>query len=172
MAGMTETARPVLKRSFPPVADANTRVLVLGSLPGEESLARQQYYGKPQNQFWRLISEVTGRDLVPLAYAERLAGLAERHVGLWDVFAAANREGSLDSNIRNHAPNDLRGLFARLPQLRLVAFNGGTAARHGLRQILPGGPETLLLPSSSPALTWPYARKLAAWQGIAAFLTE
>ena len=159
-----------LKRSFPPVVDDATRVLILGSLPGEMSLAKQQYYGKPQNQFWRLIGDVIGCPLVPLAYQERLAALAERRIGLWDVFEAAQREGSLDSAIRDHRPNDLRALFARLPDLRLVAFNGGTAARHGQRQIDGDFPATLTLPSSSPALTWPYQRKLASWQAIVPFL--
>ncbi|MFP3182215.1 MAG: DNA-deoxyinosine glycosylase, partial [Paraburkholderia sp.] len=95
------------KRCFPPVVDANTRVLVLGSLPGEVSLAQSQYYAHKQNRFWSLIGDVTGEDLRSLDYLTRLQTLLRHRVGLWDVVAEAQREGSLDSRIRNHASNDL-----------------------------------------------------------------
>src|SRR5580700_3042179 len=95
------------KRCFPPVVDANTRVLVLGSLPGEASLAQSQYYAHKQNRFWSLIGDVTEEDLSRLDYLARLQALLRHRVGLWDVVAQAQREGSLDSRIRNHASNDL-----------------------------------------------------------------
>lgn len=161
------TGAPLSKRSFLPVVDDATRVLILGSLPGDMSLARQQYYGKPQNQFWRLTGDAFGQDLVALTYPARLDALRECHIGLWDVFAAAHREGSLDSKIRDPVLNDLRGLAADLPQLRLIAFNGQTAARHGIPQANALEIPFLILPSSSPALTWSYDRKRAAWQALA-----
>jgi double-stranded uracil-DNA glycosylase len=152
-----------LKRSFPPVADGDTRLIVLGSLPGEQSLARGRYYAHPRNQFWALMSGVVGTDLVPLGYQERLRTLLRAGVGLWDTVASATREGSLDAAIRNHSPNALPELAARLPKLRGFAFNGGKSAAVG-RKALGDTPLRLIqLPSSSPAYTLPFAEKQAAW---------
>src|SRR3954465_8529587 len=103
-----------IKRSFAPVADERTRVLVLGSLPGEESLARGQYYGNPRNHFWRLIGAVIGEALEPLAYEARLEHLLEAGVGLWDTIGSATRRGSLDGNIRSVEANRLAELVETL----------------------------------------------------------
>ena len=156
------------KTAFDPVVDAETRLLILGSLPGDASLAAGQYYGHPRNAFWRLVSEVTGRDLVALSYDDRLAVLKAARIGLWDVVASAERPGSLDAAIRRPEAADLRGLVARLPALRAVAFNGGTAARLG-RAALAGATEAELidLPSSSPAHARPFELKAAAWRVLA-----
>ncbi|MEG2963951.1 MAG: DNA-deoxyinosine glycosylase, partial [Janthinobacterium sp.] len=112
-----------LKRCFDPVVDAGTRLLILGSLPGEKSLAHSQYYAHPQNKFWMLLGEVLGVHLTSLPYAERLSTLLAQGVGLWDVVAQAQRTGSLDSNIRARDDNDLVALAASLPQLHTIAFN-------------------------------------------------
>ena len=157
---------------FPPVTRPDTRLLVLGSLPGAISLAEQRYYAHPRNLFWRLMSEVTCRDLVPLAYDDRLEALLDAKVGLWDTVAAATREGSLDTAIRLHEASDLAALAATLPELRAVAFNGATAARHG-RRALAGvaGPVLLDLPSSSPAYAaMPFAAKAARWAELGRYL--
>ena len=160
-----------IKRSFPPVVDEHVRVLVLGSLPGEASLARAQYYAHPQNQFWRLIGAVIGADLVPLAYEARLEALLRARVGLWDVVASATRSGSLDGAIRGHSANDLRALMESLPELRAVGFNGGTSVRIGQRELGgEGGFARVSLPSSSPAYTLPFEDKRAAWLSLQAFL--
>lgn len=161
------------KRHFAPVVDAQTRVLILGSLPGEVSLRAAQYYAHPQNGFWRLVGGVIGRDLAALPYEARLAALREAGVGLWDVVASARRSGSLDSALRDVEQADLKGLIAALPDLRAVAFNGGTAARIG-RQILgQGGDPTLIdLPSSSPAYTMPLNRKAESWAVLSAYLSQ
>jgi hypoxanthine-DNA glycosylase len=160
-----------LKHSFPPVVDARTRVLVLGSLPGEESLARGQYYANPRNQLWRLIGAVIGTDLAALAYPERLEALLAAGVGLWDTVAAATRRGSLDGNIRLRDANDLAELAATLPELRAVGFNGGKSASLGMRQ-LAGTPGLVLLtlPSSSPAFTLPFESKLVEWMKLKTWL--
>jgi hypoxanthine-DNA glycosylase len=145
-------------------------LLVLGSLPGELSLARRQYYGNPRNHFWRLMSDVIGAPLVPLSYEERLATLLAAGVGLWDTVGAAIRRGSLDGNIRGHEANPLPDLAARLPALRAVGFNGGKSASLGMNQLV--GREGLALvplPSSSPAYTF-YEDKLAAWLRLRDFL--
>lgn len=151
--------------SFAPVVAAGTRVLVLGSLPGAASLAAARYYAHPQNQFWRLTGGAIGVDLAALAYDDRLAALLAAGVGLWDVVASARRAGSLDGAIRDVAGNDLAALVATLPALRLVAFNGRTAARIGTPALPPGTPH-LTLPSSSPAHTAPFAAKALAWAAI------
>ena len=152
------------KAAFAPVVDERTRLLVLGSLPGDASLKAAQYYAHPQNGFWRLIGGVVDRDLVALPYEDRLAALKAAGVGLWDVIASAERAGSLDAAIRSPEAADLRGLIAGLPELRAVAFNGATAARNGRRALAGIDGLTLIdLPSSSPAHARPIAEKAAAW---------
>lgn len=159
------------KSSFAPVVAPETRVLVLGSLPGERSLAEGRYYAHPQNRFWRLVGDVIGRDLEALAYAARLQSLLDAGIGLWDTVASATREGSLDAAIREAEHNPLADLVATLPELRAVAFNGATSARIG-RALLAKSPLALLpLPSSSPAYAaMPYAEKLRLWRAIGEFL--
>ena len=165
------TAAPVdlaVKRCFAPVVDARTRILVLGSLPGEKSLAEGQYYAHRQNRFWHLIGAVIGIDLPAQDYPSRLGSLLQHRIGLWDVVAQAQRKGSLDSQIRAHASNDLPSLLATLPELAVIAFIGGMAAKLGARALAgqPVAPAIVKLPSSSPAHTVPYADKLLAWQAL------
>jgi hypoxanthine-DNA glycosylase len=156
------------KHSFPPVVDAGVRLLVLGSLPGDRSLAEGRYYAHPQNQFWRLMSAVIDRDLVSLDYDARLAALLAAHVGLWDVVASATRPGSTDAAMRDVAGHDIAALAATLPQLRTIAFNGGTALRHGMRQLGPAAADHAIvaLPSSSPLHTVGITTKLAVWEKL------
>lgn len=157
-----------LKSSFPPVVDPAVRVLILGSLPGERSLAARQYYAHPQNQFWRLMSAVIRRDLTALTYPERLAMLLSAHVGLWDVVATARRQGSADAALAQISPNDIAALAATLPDLHAIAFNGGTALKHGLRQLGPAANAhaIIALPSSSPLHTVGFDAKLPAWLAL------
>jgi TDG/mug DNA glycosylase family protein len=157
---------------FPPVTRPDTRLLVLGSLPGAVSLARQCYYAHPQNQFWRLIGAAIGRDLAALDYEARLEALLDAGVGLWDTVAAATREGSLDADIRLHEASDLAALIRDLPELRAIAFNGGTSARIGRKQ-LGDAPDLALidLPSSSPAYaSLPFEKKKEVWLGLRVWL--
>ncbi|MEK7430521.1 MAG: DNA-deoxyinosine glycosylase [Pseudomonadota bacterium] len=159
------------KSSFPAVADARTQLLILGSLPGEISLAHAQYYANPRNQFWRLMEAVTGRTLVSAAYKSRLETLLSAGVGVWDVIASAERVGSLDTNIRNHQPNTLGAFAAGLPSLKAIAFNGGKAAGIGRKQLAAdAGYELITLPSSSPAHAVPFERKLEQWRALSAFV--
>lgn len=163
--------KDALKTHFPPVIDANTRLLILGSLPGDASLKAAQYYAHPQNAFWRLTGGVVGIDLAALPYVERLEALKATGVGLWDVVASAERPGSLDAAIRNAEGADLNGLVDSLPALRAVAFNGGTAARLGRRSLTPRPDIKLIdLPSSSPAYTRPVGEKASAWAVLGSFL--
>lgn len=168
---MPQTPPAARKASFAPVADARTRLLILGSLPGEKSLAAAQYYANPQNQFWRLMEAVTGRPLIALPYPERLETLLAAGVGLWDVVGSAVRPGSLDTAIRDHQPNALPELCAGLPALRAVAFNGGKAAALGARILADRTDLALIaLPSSSPAHTVGFESKREAWMRMQTYL--
>ncbi|MDY0746449.1 DNA-deoxyinosine glycosylase [Paucibacter sp. R3-3] len=151
-----------------PQVSERTRLLLLGSFPGVASLQAQRYYGHPRNQFWRLVGEALGLPLAEADYEARLALLDRHRVGLWDVITETEREGSLDSNIRDPRASDLLALIAGLPGLRTIAFNGGTAHRIGLRQLGEAAARyrILALPSSSPAYTLAYAAKLEAWRQI------
>jgi hypoxanthine-DNA glycosylase len=142
----------------------SSRLVILGSFPGEASLRAGQYYGHPRNHFWPLLSAIWGIDLVARPYAQRLAELRARGLGLWDVYASCRRDGSLDQAIEDAEPNDLASLRRRAPHLELVAHNGGESARSAaLLHAL--GLATLRLPSSSPAnASWTFERKLAAWR--------
>jgi hypoxanthine-DNA glycosylase len=168
------TADLPLKAALPASVDARTRVLLLGSLPGERSLAAQEYYAHPTNAFWWLIGEVLAEpDLARLPYPERLSRLQGHGVGLWDVIASARRSGSLDTAIRDATHRDLVGFAAQLPQLRAISFNGGTAAQRGRRQLagLDSAIALIDLPSSSAAYAgMPRAAKLVAWRAIERYL--
>lgn len=161
------------KRGFPPVVDPDVRVLVLGSLPGDASLAAAQYYGHPRNGFWRLVGAAVDRDLASQPYEQRLAALLATGVGLWDVHAEAVRPGSLDAAIKNAADNDLLGLVDTLPRLRAVAFNGAAAAKAGARLLASRADRLALvaLPSSSPAhAAMSFEAKHEAWMALRAYL--
>ncbi|WP_227869588.1 DNA-deoxyinosine glycosylase [Undibacterium parvum] len=153
-------------QGFPAVINLATHTLLLGSFPGEASLRAQQYYAFKQNQFWRLMSGVLAENLVDLTYQERLQSLLTHGIGLWDVFGACQRQGSLDSAIRQGQPNDFRALQLAYPQLRKLCFNGNTAGkmRTEFEQMAY---TTLQLPSSSPAYAqMRFEDKLQHWKRI------
>jgi hypoxanthine-DNA glycosylase len=162
---MTQAA-PVLQ-GLPPLLDAHTRLVVLGSFPGVASLRAQQYYGHPQNQFWKIVTTLLATDaatVLALPYAERAQWLLDQGVGLWDVYAACEREGSLDANIQRAQPNDLQILRTRCPALTAIAHNGGESFKHAKRSQALGLP-VYRLPSTSPAhAAWSFERKLAVWR--------
>lgn len=165
----TATTDPLLA-SFAPVVAPDTRILILGSLPGTASLAIRQYYGHPRNAFWRLVGDVIGVDLYAMDYDARLANLLQHRIGLWDVIAQARRIGSLDSEIRDHSGNDLLTLIARLPALETIAFNGGTAGKIGIKALGTKAQDyrVVVLPSSSPAhAALGYEDKLMRWSILA-----
>lgn len=158
------------KKGLAPVGGDNARVLILGSLPGDASLAAQKYYAHPRNQFWRLVGEVIGRELTGMKYEERLETLQEAGIALWDVIDEATRPGSLDQKITGARINDIFALAARLPLLRAVAFNGKKAAKLGKDQVIQLRIDMLQLPSSSPAHTASIAVKSAAWMALSRYL--
>jgi hypoxanthine-DNA glycosylase len=149
---------------FGPVVGPRTRLMVLGSFPGVASLAQQQYYAHPRNQFWPILSALWGQELRALPYSERLEVLRERGLGLWDVYARVRREGSLDRAIEAAELNDLAGLRCIAPGLEAVAHNGAESART-MRRLQAMGFAVHRLPSTSPANAgWSFERKLAAWR--------
>jgi hypoxanthine-DNA glycosylase len=149
-----------------PVIDAHTRLIVLGSFPGVASLRAQQYYGHPQNAFWKILGELWGLPLAQRPYAERLQALLDHGLGLWDVYASCEREGSLDSDIREPVLNDLASLRQHCPSLEAIAHNGGESFRHA-RHTRSLGLPVYRLPSTSPAnASWSFARKREAWAEV------
>jgi hypoxanthine-DNA glycosylase len=153
-------------QGLPPVLDAGTRLLVLGSFPGVASLRAQQYYGHPQNHFWKILGALWDLPLPQMPYAERLAAAQAHGLGLWDVYQACEREGSLDADIRHGALNDFAGVLPQCPQLRAIAHNGGESHRHARHTRLLGLP-VYRLPSTSPAnASWSFERKRAAWAEV------
>jgi hypoxanthine-DNA glycosylase len=163
-------------RGFPPIARADARLLILGSLPGAESLRRQQYYAQPRNHFWRIMGALAGAD-PGLPYAERTQALLDRRIAVSDVCASAFREGSLDASIdpATVRPNDFAGFFAEHTRIRHVYCNGAAAAELYRKRVLPtlGPPWSALvpvrLPSTSPAhAAMNYEEKLARWSAALA----
>ena len=149
---------------FPPLQDGGIRLLILGSFPSVASLQAQQYYAHPRNQFWPLLGALLGQDLPHMPYPARLQTLLQHRIGLWDVYAACEREGSLDADIRQGEANDFAWLAQQCPQLRAAAFNGRTAARFA-PQLAALGWQTPVLPSSSPAHAGlRFADKLELWR--------
>ena len=162
----------MLSFGFPPISSPLARVLILGSLPGRLSLERGEYYANPQNAFWRIIAERLPR--LPADYAGRVRVLIEQGIALWDVLAAATRSGSLDADIADDAiPNNFRAFFHAHPEIRLIGFNGGTAAKLYDRHVLSTVTDTqhaierTTLPSTSPAHAGlSFDKKVARWAGI------
>jgi hypoxanthine-DNA glycosylase len=150
-----------------PLVSPRTRLLVLGSFPGAASLASQQYYGHPQNHFWKILRALWPAEPASQGdYAERSAWLLSKRLGLWDVYGACEREGSLDTSIRNAAVNDFVSIKELCPDLRAIAHNGGESFKHA-RHTLALGVPVYKLPSTSPAnASWSFERKLAAWREV------
>lgn len=161
--------QPLRLRGLDPRVNEATVLLVLGSFPGAASLAAQQYYAHPQNQFWRIfqaIWPVGPRQMDLDSYEKRINWLLSKGVGVWDVYAACERQGSLDSAIRQPEVNDFSGLQLRCPRLRVMAHNGAESFRHA-RQVVLHGVRSVRLPSTSPAhASWSFERKLEAWRAV------
>ena len=149
---------------LPPVIGRATRLLVLGSFPSVASLAAGQYYAHPRNHFWPILSAIWQVDLRALSYPGRLAEAKARGLGIWDVYASCEREGSLDQAIAEAEYNDFASLSRRAPALAAVAHNGGESSR-AMRHLEALGYPVQQLPSTSPAnASWSFERKLEAWR--------
>ncbi len=166
-----------IKKSLAPVIHQNSKVLILGSMPGEQSLLKQEYYGFRANHFWRLIASVLGVEEVPEDYPDKLEMLNKAGIALWDVISSCSREGSLDINIKNEEYNDICGFLNHSaagkeePNIRAVFFNGTKAAQSfkkgfGFDMLDDCGIDYHILPSSSPANTIGFEKKLEKWDII------
>ena len=169
---------PSRSRGFPPIAAPDARVLILGSLPGQVSLARRQYYAQPHNAFWRIMGALFGAG-PEQPYEARVERLKTQRVAVWDVCKAATRPGSLDSSIdvSSVVPNDFGAFFRRHAGIAAVFTNGGTATRLYQRLVQPrlaAGPRALplhALPSTSPAhASLRFEQKLERWRCVAEVL--
>jgi hypoxanthine-DNA glycosylase len=161
-------------RGFPPIARRDAQVLILGSLPGRESLARRQYYAHPRNAFWPIMAELCGASPAR-PYAERTLRLRQHRIAVWDVCHAAHRPGSLDAAIHHDTvvPNDFTRFLRSHPHIQLICCNGGKAAELYRRWVLPALPAEfrdvprVTLPSTSPAhAARSQAAKLARWAEV------
>ena len=159
--------REEIRHPIPPVYDAQSELLILGSFPSVKSRETAFFYGHPQNRFWRVLAAVYGEPVPPDTEAEKKALLHRCHVALWDVIASCSIEGSSDSSIRDVAANDLRPILQR-SGLRRIYVNGGTAEKLYQKYIEPElGIRAVRLPSTSPAnAAWSLEKLCAAWKRI------
>jgi hypoxanthine-DNA glycosylase len=152
-------------KSFPPIIDARSKVLILGSMPGIRSLQARQYYAHPQNQFWKIMAVLSGRSF-SLPYAQKKKMLLASRIALWDVIASCRREGSLDANIRDVKFNNFKGLFKKYRNIRAVFCNGNTAFKLFKKAFGKCGLPVFSMPSTSPAYTKPRAWKTDRWKSV------
>ena len=155
-----------IQHPFPPLYDAQSEILILGSFPSVKSREQQFFYGHPQNRFWRVTAAVCGAE-VPVTIEEKRAFLLQNHIALWDVIASCEITGSSDSSIRNVVPNDLTPIF-KTAQIRQIYVNGGTAAKYYDKYQKPVlQRDAIRLPSTSPAnAAWSVERLVSVWQCI------
>ncbi len=164
----------MLCKSFAPIINTNARILILGSMPSQISLEKHQYYGNPRNQFWPIVYIVLNLAL-PFSYEQRVQGVMDNRIALWDVLSRCSREGSLDSSIKDETANDFARLFDTLPDLKLICFNGGKANLMWKKHVhIPTrGLDFITLPSSSPMVgknVKTLAEKIESWKIIIKYL--
>lgn len=155
------------KSSFPPIADEHIKILILGSLPGDKSLAESEYYAHPRNRFWKVLAEITS-SIFPTNYEAKLKMLSENKIGVWDVVQKAQRVGSLDTNILDEVPNNLDEFIANHPNLEIIVFNGSKSQKlydkYFKRQ---PNVKYLEMPSTSPAnANYTFERLCEKWKEI------
>jgi len=155
---------------FEPIADSNAEILILGSMPGQESLAASQYYANRRNAFWKIMAQLLEFD-PESSYDARLHELKTAHIALWDVLQSCTRVGSLDARIAADSitVNDFRSFFRTHEKIRAVFFNGAKAESAYRRYVLPTVSTVpvsyMRLPSTSPAhAALSYEQKLQAWR--------
>ncbi|PIF46585.1 hypoxanthine-DNA glycosylase [Chryseobacterium sp. 52] len=156
--------------SFPPIIDHQSKILILGSIPGVKSLEKQQYYAHPQNKFWTIIFNLFNEELTD-DYTLRIDTLKKYHIAVWDVIDSCERKGSLDSEIRNEESNSIAELLEEYPNIKAVFCNGGKSYK-SLQKILGKNYRLpiIQLPSTSPLHTVSFDKKLEEWMKIREFL--
>lgn len=156
--------------SFPPFIDHQSKILILGSIPGVKSLEKQQYYAHPQNKFWKIIFELFNEEFTE-DYAERIQILKKNHIAIWDVIDSCERKGSLDSEIKNEEANQIPELLEQYPNIQVIFCNGGKSYKN-LQKLLGKNFRIpiYLLPSTSPLHTISFERKFEDWKRILEFM--
>jgi len=159
-----------IKQGLPPVISEHSRTLILGTLPGDESIRTRRYYANPRNQFWTILARVYQEDIVD-RYDEQITFLLSHGLALWDVLRTAHRDGSVDRAIRDAEPNDFELLLRTHPKLTAIGFNGRMAYNLFCKHVVQRQRNTSLqrfrvciLPSSSPAAGLPLEEKVARWR--------
>lgn len=151
--------------SFPPIVNAETEILILGTMPGAISLQKQEYYANKHNQFWKILFTVFASGTVPELFQEKCKVLQQNKIGLWDVLANCERKGSLDVHIKNHMENDILGLLQAFPKINRILFNGKESQRYFITKFgTMDGIEFYAMPSTSPANTIKFEEKLKLWR--------
>ena len=164
------------KHGLAPLVGPQPRILILGSLPSDESIKRQEYYGNPKNLFWKVIADVFGES-VPDTYEEKKGLLFRHRIALWDVCASADREGSLDANIKDIEFNDLAGFIKKNPTIQMIVLNGGKAGTEYRRYIkknrmaIQGREEYFFTSTSALSISagWPLKRIVEQWSTISKY---
>lgn len=156
--------------SFPPLIDSQSKILILGSIPGVKSLEMQQYYAHPQNKFWKIIFELFDENFTE-DYMERITILKKHHIAVWDVIDSCERKGSLDSEIKNEEANQIAELVEQHLNIKAIFCNGGKSFKN-LQKVLGKNYKLpiILLPSTSPLHTVSFDKKLEEWLKILKFL--
>lgn len=152
--------------SFPPIVDSNSKILILGSIPGVKSLQKQQYYAHPQNKFWKIIFELLDEAFTE-DYGDKIQMLKKHCIALWDVIDSCERKGSLDSEIKNEEANQIPELLEKYPNIQAIFCNGGKSFKNAQKILgkhfkIP----VFLLPSTSPLHTVSFEKKLEEWKRI------
>lgn len=156
--------------SFPPIINEDSKILILGSVPGIKSLEKQEYYAHPQNKFWKIIFELFDENFTE-NYEDKINILKKNKIALWDVIDTCERKGSLDSEIRNEEANDIESLLKTYPNIKAIFCNGGKSYKN-LKKILNNKSNigVYLLPSTSPLHTISFERKLEEWKILKTYL--
>lgn len=153
--------------SFPPIVSDGARLLILGTMPGVMSLTKQEYYAHRQNHFWKIVYSLLSNEPVPENFSDKVKLLYQNSIALWDVLAHCEREGSLDSNIKNQIENDILGLLQAHPTIKTIAFNGQQSHKFFLKKFgTIDGITFHVLPSTSPAHTMKFEKKREAWAKV------
>ena len=150
-------------KSFDPVFAPDAKVMIVGSMPSVKSLADAQYYAHPRNAFWPILFDIFGQ-MPHNDYIRKMDLIRDNRLALWDAAACCYREGSLDSNMRDIIYNDFNRLYAHCPGIDTVLCNGGTAHTLFMKSGFAGDRRVIRMPSTSPAYTMPYDKKLAVWK--------
>jgi hypoxanthine-DNA glycosylase len=150
--------------SFPPYVNSNTRILILGTMPGVASLLKQEYYGNPRNHFWKIMYAHFKATQFSEIFEEKIHFLQDNSIGLWDVLENCERKGSLDVHIKNHQENDFETLFLKFPLIDKIIFNGKESYKYFFKKYGQiKGITYYVMPSTSPANTMAFEDKLKIW---------